>query len=97
MSNHTNAPWTANIGNRGAHINVDNDYNHPLSFGVGYDESMAGEAEANILLITAAPDLLAACKSATAALQQISPLAASGTIVRLDEAIQKAEPKKSGG
>jgi len=57
---HTPGPWTATIGKRGAHINVANDHNHPLSFSLSYSEIDSGQqaaGQANARLIASAPEL----------------------------------------
>lgn len=79
---HTPGRWTASVGSRGAHINVANDYNHPLSFGFKWsdtpgNEALVVEAQANAALIAAAPELLAALERAASVLRAISDLAAS--------------------
>ena len=69
---HTPGPWTATIGTRGAYINVNNDYNHPLSFGFRcseFDTKLVTQMTANAHLIAAAPDLLEACKGAIEAFE----------------------------
>lgn len=60
---HTKGKWTASIGECGATIQVNNDYNHPLTFSFSYPEShidrkLNEEGQANANLITAAPELL---------------------------------------
>ncbi len=58
---HTPGQWTADIGTRGCHINVGNDYNHPLSFGFEYsefDKKQREQGQANARLIAAAPEIL---------------------------------------
>lgn len=54
---------TASIGSRGAHINVMNDHNHPLSFDLKwneYDDNERTQGQSLAHLIAAAPALLAA-------------------------------------
>ena len=63
----TEGPWTANVGTRGAHINVANDYNHPLSFEFTYsdiDAARSAEGQANAHLIAAAPEMYGALERA---------------------------------
>lgn len=76
---HTKGPWTASIGNRGAHIHVANDANHPLSFGFQwneFNETLTQEAQANAALIAKAwliPELLEATKRLLAEYQKAHP------------------------
>jgi hypothetical protein len=65
---HTPGPWSASIGVHGASINIANVYSHPLSFGVSWElnpgDPLREEAQANMALIAAAPELHAALTEA---------------------------------
>ena len=64
---HTPGPWTTSIGTSGARVHVNNDFNHPLSFGFSYsdiDAEEQAEGQANARLIAAGPELLEACEMA---------------------------------
>ena len=103
---HTPGPWTATIGTRGAHINIGNDHNHPLSFGFTFDEyngSEQAEGQANARLIAKAwllPELLEACERALPWIgkliaegvhqQAVMPGDAVRTMQMLEAAIAKA-------
>jgi len=59
----TPGPWTASIGRRGAHINIANNYNHPLSFGFQYSENdveQQAEGQANARAIAEVPAMIEA-------------------------------------
>ena len=70
---HSPAPWTTLIGERGATIHIADDYNHPLTFHLKWDGAnsypLREEAQANALLITAAPELLKALQDCTEAMK----------------------------
>ena len=62
---HTKGKWTASIGDRGATIQINNDFNHPLSFDLKFPDKFAQtelheEAVANANLIASAPEMLEA-------------------------------------
>ena len=61
----TPGPWTASIGKTGAHINIANNHNHPLSFGFRYSEfdvEQQAEGQANARAIAEVPAMIDALR-----------------------------------
>ena len=59
----TKGKWTTTIGECGATIHINNDYNHPLTFSFSYpethiDKKLNEEGKANANLIASAPEML---------------------------------------
>ena len=59
----TKGKWTTTIGECGATIHINNDYNHPLTFSFSYpfahiDKELNEEGKANANLIASAPEML---------------------------------------
>ena len=64
---HTKGKWTTSVGECGATIHMNNDFNHPLTFSFSYpyahiDKELNEEGKANANLIASAPAMLHALK-----------------------------------
>ncbi len=102
---HTKGKWTASIGDRGATIQINNDFNHPLSFDLKFPDKFAQtelheEAKANANLIASAPEMLKALKRVNECLDnqfqdrgELVPSRIVDAYLIIEMAIAKAEGK----
>ena len=92
---HTKGKWTTSVGECGATIHMNNDFNHPLTFSFSYpyahiDKELNEEGKANANLIASAPEMLKTLKSILSFyLNKESPIAEL-----CKEMIDKAEGEK---
>ena len=88
----TKGKWTTTIGECGATIHINNDYNHPLTFSFSYpfahiDKELNEEGKANANLIASAPEMLDMLKK----LHESCPNHRGKKRRKLGELIAKAE------
>ena len=94
--NQTKGKWTTTIGECGATIHINNDYNHPLTFSFSYpfahiDKELNEEGKANANLIASAPEMLQMLKEINDNDDVYYKIKSVGARARLRKVITKAE------